>query len=140
VPLENDVLILDWKANQKQGCTLVQRLKGHLAPVKGLIFSPDGNYLMSTSEDGIAILWDTETWQQLRILAGHEGVIASAAFSPDSKSIVTGGADKTIRIWDVDYKDAVRQVCSVLLNLGRDFTDPERSKYGMTDEKPTCNQ
>ncbi|HET9909780.1 MAG TPA: TIR domain-containing protein, partial [Anaerolineales bacterium] len=140
VPLGNDVVILNWKTNQRQGCTLVGRLNGHLAPVKGLIFSPDGNYLMSTSEDGIAILWGTETWQQLRLLAGHEGVITSAAFSPDSKSIVTGGADKTIRIWDVDYMDAVRQVCSILLNLGRDFTEPERSKYGITDEKPTCNQ
>ena len=136
--LENAIAILDWKTNQE--CDLVQRLNVHSAPVTQLMFSPDGTYLFSTSLDGTAILWDTKTWKPLRTLTGHEGEIRAAGFSPDGKSIVTGGADKTIRIWDIDYKDTVRQVCSVLLNLGRDFTDEERTKYGITGENPTCNK
>jgi WD40 repeat protein len=140
--LDNDVVIIDWQTNPNGNlpheCAQVEKLQGHSAEIRSLVFSPDGNYLLSTSLDGTAILWDAKTWQQLRTLIGHDGEITSAAFSPDSKFIVTGGADKTIRIWDTNYKDTIELVCSILNRFHRDFTDEERARYGITDHDPTC--
>jgi len=139
--VENDVLIWDWQpnpgGNTPNSCTQVARLSGHSQPVTDLAFSPDGNYLLSASTDGTAIIWDTKTWDMIRTLTGHEGDISSAAFSPDSKFIVTAGGDKTIRIWDVDYKDTIKLVCYL---LQRDFTSEERIKYGISDPAPTCGK
>ena len=134
--LKNEIAIWDWRA--KPECIQVKRLPGHSANIIDLAFSPDDKYLLSASSDGTAILWDTNTWDMVRILTGHDGEITSVGFSPDGKSIVTGGADKTIRIWDTNYNDTIDQVCKILQQIDRDFTDAERTKYGITDKSPTC--
>lgn len=140
----NDIVIWDWQSgtagNELQECTIVEQLSGHSGKVLDLTFSPDGNYLLSTSSDGTAILWDVKSWEKIRTLGGHEGDVVSAAFSPDNKFIVTGGADKTMRIWDTNFKDTVEQVCLFLNQLHRDFTDEERIKYGITDNNSTCEK
>ena len=136
----NDILIWDWQPNNEgskpQECTQVHTLKGHSGEVLDLAFSPDGNYLLSGSADGTAILWDVKDWKQVRVLTGHLGDITSVAFSPDSKSIVTGGSDKTIRIWNIKIEDTVKLACSL---LQRDLNSDERLKYGITDNKSTCS-
>ncbi len=136
---DNNILIWDWQSNptgaETHECTQLENLPGHTSKILDIAFSPDGKYLLSSSSDGTAILWDVETWQILRILSGHEGDVISVAFSPDSKSIVTGGSDKTIRIWDITYHDTIQRACSLLL---RDFTSQERAKYGIINDNPTC--
>ena len=64
-------------------------------------FSPDGNRIVTASEDKTARIWDVATRRQIgEPLRGHQDGIRSAAFSPDGKRIVTASWDKTARIWD----------------------------------------
>ncbi len=64
-------------------------------------FSPDGKFLGTTGQDGIAKLWDAATLQQVAVLRGHKDHIRSMIFSPDSRTLLTGSHDDTIRIWAV---------------------------------------
>ena len=50
---------------------LLHTLYGHSSQVVSVAFSPDGKYLASGSEDGVAKLWDATTGQELLRLAGH---------------------------------------------------------------------
>ena len=79
-------------------------LAGHARAVNRAAFSPDGERIVTASEDRTARLWDAATGKQIGgPLVGHEGDVASAAFSPDGKRIVTAS-------WDTD-RAAVGGLC-----------------------------
>ena len=108
---------------------------GHTAVIWSVAFSPDGQYLLTGSADNTARLWNVQTGEELRRFTGHTSSVWWAAFSPDGRLVATASGDRTIRLWNVDYHDTIRYLCSRLL---RDFTDDERSQYGITDNDPTC--
>lgn len=74
-------------------------LRGHTAPVNSAQFSPDGQHVVTASDDGTARVWDRNAREILQI-RGHAGAVAFAQFSPDNRRIVTAGADGTARVWD----------------------------------------
>jgi WD40 repeat protein len=86
-----------WKA--------LARLAGHSHWVFSAAFSPDGQRVVTVSEDGTARVWDVkETLLQDRWLAtlvGHGKGVLSVAFSPDGQQLVTASKDGTARIWSI---------------------------------------
>jgi WD40 repeat protein len=72
-------------------------------------FSPDGQFLLTSSGDFTARLWETATGREIRDLEGHSGSIGSIAFSPDGQFILTGSEDKTARIWNAKTGEEIRQ-------------------------------
>jgi WD40 repeat protein/serine/threonine protein kinase len=83
---------------------------GHRAPVRSLAFSPDSRRLLTTSEDGIARVWDAATGARLHDLVGHASRVLCAAYSPDGKRIASGGDDHNARIWDAETFDQVARL------------------------------
>jgi WD40 repeat protein len=78
-------------------------LKGHTSELTSVTFSPDGERIVSASEDKTTRIWDAETGKPIsEPLVGHAGGLKSAAFSPDGKRIVTASADRTARVWDAE--------------------------------------
>jgi WD40 repeat protein/ABC-type uncharacterized transport system substrate-binding protein len=75
-------------------------LKGHSDYVTDAKFSPDCQWIVTTSLDHTARIWDAATGKQIAVLEGHTRAVDSASFSPDGERIVTASADKTARIWD----------------------------------------
>ena len=75
-------------------------------------FSPDGQTIMTRSDDGVHI-WDAESGKELgRLGEGSEVAVSCAVFSPDGKKIVTSigtlseeedspQLSYTVRIWDL---------------------------------------
>ena len=74
----------------------------HSGSVYGTVFSPDSKYILTTSGDNTAALWDAQTGKKMYDLKGHTSFVLSAVFSPDGKQIVTASADKTAIIWDAE--------------------------------------
>jgi WD40 repeat protein len=70
-------------------------------------FSPDGTKIITTSFDGAARIWETQTWTLLHTLTGHTHAVLSASFSPDGTKIVTASTDRTARIWNVETGEAL---------------------------------
>jgi WD40 repeat protein len=86
-----------WDANTGQQLAV---FIGHKGIIKYAEFSPDGQHIVTASEDNTAGLWDT-TGQLISVFAGHSDSIWYAIFSPDGKRVITASGDKTARLWDV---------------------------------------
>lgn len=69
--------------------------------VNDIDFSPDGQLLLTASDDGTAKLWARDdVTTPLAVLNEHTGPIYSATFSPDGQHILSAGEDGTLRLWD----------------------------------------
>ena len=75
-------------------------LNGHRASVLSATFSTDSSSIVTTSEDGTAIVWDATSGNQLYTLTGHTAAVTAAAFSPAGDRVVTASNDGTVKIWD----------------------------------------
>jgi serine/threonine protein kinase/WD40 repeat protein len=82
---------------------------GHQAPVWTVSASPDGRWIASGDEDGIAILRDGETGEIIRTLS-HPALVTLVAFSPDSQILLTTDEHSIIRLWDVASGQEIRQL------------------------------
>jgi WD40 repeat protein/DNA-binding CsgD family transcriptional regulator len=76
-------------------------LEGHTNWIRSVAFSPDGEILVSGSDDKTVRLWNTTTGQFLRPLLGHKERVWSVAFSPDGKTVASSSEDKTVRLWNI---------------------------------------
>ncbi len=75
------------------------QFQGHESSVWSVAFSPDGQSIVSGSDDRTVRLWDLDGNPIGEPFQGHEDSVWSVAFSPDGQSIVSGSSDRTVRLW-----------------------------------------
>lgn len=73
---------------------------GHTNSIEEVAISPDGQFVVTASEDGTARVWDGPTARLRFILAHGETEVENLAISDDGSTIVTGGEDDRVVIWD----------------------------------------
>ena len=89
----------------------IKTLKGHKNVVSSVVFSPDGNLIVSGDwyHDGHygsgtlwgeILVWNAHIGEHLKTLTGNTGGVSSLAFSPDGKTLANGRTDGTILLWD----------------------------------------
>jgi WD40 repeat protein/energy-coupling factor transporter ATP-binding protein EcfA2 len=82
-------------------------LRGHNYYVSSASFSPDGQLVVTASEDGTARLWEVETGKEITVLSGHEGEVHLASFNPKGQLVVTASEDGTARLWEVETGEEI---------------------------------
>ena len=71
----------------------------HPARVFVIAWSPDGEHLAVSCEDGDVHLWNVPQGTHL-LLRGHTEPCLRLGFSPDSRLVFTGSRDGTTRLWN----------------------------------------
>jgi WD40 repeat protein len=87
----------------------VRLFVGHTDSVTSVAISPDEKTMLSTSWDGVLMLWDIETGEILRQFEGHTNAINDVDFSADGRVAVSGSEDKTAILWDVQTGQIIRR-------------------------------
>ena len=83
-------------------------LSGHLDAIRSIAFSPDGKKIASGGRDGIVLLWNAKTGNQIGAqLDGHASSVNALAFSPDGKILASAGSDLQIILWDVQGQQRI---------------------------------
>ncbi|KAG0269267.1 hypothetical protein BGZ95_002140 [Linnemannia exigua] len=75
-------------------------LSGHTKEITGIDFSPNGQWIASSSGDHTVRLWDVSTGILVSIMTGHTEYANDVSFSPDSLRIASAGDDKKVRLWE----------------------------------------
>ena len=65
-------------------------------------FMVDGRFIVTTSSDETARLWDADSGKFVREFKGHKYAVLCAEFSKDGQWLVTGGEDNSARVWNVE--------------------------------------
>ena len=70
---------------------------GHMAAITKVMFTSDGKFLVSVSNDKTVRMWDASTGEQVTTWTGHDGESVWAVdWSDDGQFIVTGLIDQPI--------------------------------------------
>ncbi len=87
--------------------TKLATLRGHTAWLQDVEFSPDDRWLLSSSNDRTARLWDLASGRELGSVA-HTDEIDAARFDATGRRFATASADKSVRLWDAATRAPVR--------------------------------
>ena len=92
-------------------------------------FSPDGNKIVTASQDRTAKIWNAQTGRRERTFEGHTDSVRSASFSPspDGSKVVTASDDGTAKIWNVRTGECERTIAAGLAVISASFS-PDGSK------------
>ncbi|PKI85957.1 Gpb1p [Malassezia vespertilionis] len=79
-------------------------LKTQRAKVASIAWAPDDVHLLSASQDGFLILWDTQTALKEQAVALRMGWVLTCAVSPAGDIVASGGLDNVCTIFDLKQK------------------------------------
>ena len=80
-------------------------LKGHQGKITSAAFSPDGHLVVTTDQEGVAILWDGATGELLASFDKFETTCQASAFGPDSKTLAIA-AGSSAYLFDAETRTA----------------------------------
>ena len=79
---------------------VLKQLEGQEGYIEALAVSPDGNYLLSGSDQATLKLWNIPEGREITTFSGTAAPIYALAVSGDGTMIAASGADKVIRVWE----------------------------------------
>lgn len=106
----------------------------------GLALDDDGDRLVTSGTEGVAIVWDLATGEPIHTLVGEAGAVTAVAFDADATRIATAGFDGSVRVWDAERGIelvAPRIEGPVALNLA---FSPDGSRLIAADEDGAVRQ
>ncbi len=90
------------------GTTSSRVLSGHLDYIQSMAFSPEGNRIVSGSDDGTIRVWDVNTGSERLCIdvdpdaKKYDKVVNSVSFSPNGYTILSGTNGGIVQIWDAN--------------------------------------
>ncbi|HBE20015.1 MAG TPA: hypothetical protein DEG17_00540 [Cyanobacteria bacterium UBA11149] len=111
-PSQPEAAVVPIQRKSPQTWQCVKVLKGHTASVNTIAISPDGETIVSGSDDKTVSLWNLNTGKQIFTFFGQGGEVCASAISPDGNMLVTGGFDNKITTWQLNTKKYLRPLLS----------------------------
>lgn len=104
-----------WEAGEKALSKKLALTSGK--DIRSAQFSPDGQLIVTASDDGSAQIWNAATGQKQGAPLKHGDWVYAASFSADGKFIITASHDKSARVWNAatgqPVTDSLKQTGSV---------------------------
>jgi WD40 repeat protein len=86
---------------------LLMKFTGHTDWIRSAALSPNGQYLLTGSKDGTAILWEMKSGKKVKVLNKSIGGVSSVAFSADGTYLVFAGDGLEVCLWDIKRQETI---------------------------------
>ncbi|XP_041125469.1 guanine nucleotide-binding protein G(I)/G(S)/G(T) subunit beta-3a isoform X1 [Polyodon spathula] len=80
-------------------------LRGHLAKIYALHWSTDSRLMVSASQDGKLIVWDTYTTNKVNAIPLRSSWVMTCAYAPSGNFVACGGLDNMCSIYNLKTRD-----------------------------------
>jgi WD40 repeat protein len=97
--LKRPYLRLRWRIGPESPA-LLRSLNTHKAKINAVLFTPDGDRVLSASDDTTIRVWNWRTGQVLQTLVGHEGAVTDLQLLSDGLRLLSAAEDGRVRAWD----------------------------------------
>ena len=78
----------------------IWRGSGHRHNINTLVFTAEGDRVISGSHDGTLRIWGCGQGEMLRSWEAHAGAVWALALVPGGRLALSGGQDRMVRLWD----------------------------------------
>ncbi|MCZ4120196.1 WD40 repeat domain-containing protein [Streptomyces sp. H39-S7] len=92
---------------------------------ESLVFSPNGQTLASSNDDGTVRLWNIRNRAHpipQATLTGPTSYVFSVAFSPDGRTLAADSTDSTIWLWDIERPAAPQLLATLTGPVGHIYS------------------
>ncbi|XP_058124591.1 guanine nucleotide-binding protein subunit beta-1-like [Anopheles ziemanni] len=80
-------------------------LRGHLAKIYAMHWGSDSRYLVSASQDGKLIVWDSHTTNKVHAIPLRSSWVMTCAYAPSGNYVACGGLDNICSIYNLKTRE-----------------------------------
>ncbi|KAJ5919972.1 hypothetical protein N7454_009807 [Penicillium verhagenii] len=115
------LLVWEWQSE-----SYILKQQGHLDSMNSLVYSPDGQKIVTTADDGKIKVWDVKSGFCIVTFTEHTSGVTACEFAKKGSVLFTASLDGSIRAWDlIRYRNF------------RTFTAPSRLSFSSLAVDPT---
>lgn len=115
------LLVWEWQSE-----SYILKQQGHFDSMNALVYSPDGQRIITTADDGKIKVWDIESGFCIVTFTEHTSGVTACEFSKKGNVLFTSSLDGSIRAWDlIRYRNF------------RTFTAPTRLSFSCMAVDPS---
>lgn len=115
------LLVWEWQSE-----SYILKQQGHFDSMNALVYSPDGQRIITTADDGKIKVWDTQTGFCIVTFTEHSSGVTACEFAKRGNVLFTSSLDGSIRAWDlIRYRNF------------RTFTAPSRLSFSSVAVDPS---
>ncbi|KAI8846102.1 WD40-repeat-containing domain protein [Chytridium lagenaria] len=96
------------------GMKVRRTLKGHLAKIYAMHWASDKRHLVSASQDGKLIVWDSITTNKIHAIPLRSSWVMTCAYAPSGSYVACGGLDNICSIYNLKTKEGSVKVAREL--------------------------
>ena len=115
------LLVWEWQSE-----SYILKQQGHFDSMNTLVYSPDGQRIITTSDDGKIKVWDTQSGFCVVTFTEHSSGVTACEFAKRGNVLFTASLDGSVRAWDlIRYRNF------------RTFTAPNRLSFSSLAVDPS---
>ena len=115
------LLVWEWQSE-----SYILKQQGHFDSINALTYSPDGQRIITTADDGKIKVWDTQSGFCVVTFTEHSSGVTACEFAKRGNVLFTSSLDGSVRAWDlIRYRNF------------RTFTAPTRLSFSSIAVDPS---
>ena len=90
------LLVWEWQSE-----SYILKQQGHFDSMNALVYSPDGQRIITVADDGKVKVWDSKSGFCIVTFTEHSGGVTACEFAKKGNVLFTSSLDGSVRAWDL---------------------------------------